>query len=151
MPILDMQRICNKNHMSDFLVTWHKYQTLHLPRTVNRPFSRNLGSALDKSWLNEAGWCTYASVKYANIGSDKGLLPDWHQTIIWTNNHLLPSGPSGIKAKVISFKTWKCLFKKIHLKMSSVTWQPFCPSLTVLRYTFYVQHTFPGNDIGNYS
>ena len=38
---------------------------------------------------------TYASVKYANIGSDNGLSPGQCQAITWTNAGLLLIEPFG--------------------------------------------------------
>ena len=35
--------------------------------------------------LIKVEWWLYASVHMAIIGSDNGLLPVWHQAIIWTN------------------------------------------------------------------
>ena len=37
----------------------------------------------------EAEWRIYLSVNWTSIGSDNGLSPDRHQTIIWTNAGLL--------------------------------------------------------------
>ena len=40
-------------------------------------------------WLIEAEWRIYALVNYAIIGSDNGLSPVWHQTIVWTSAGIL--------------------------------------------------------------
>ena len=37
----------------------------------------------------EAEWRIYASLTYANIGSDNGLSPGRRQAIIWTNAGIL--------------------------------------------------------------
>ena len=48
------------------------------------------------------------------------------QAIIWTNTGLWPTGSLGIHFIEICIKIQKIPFKKIHLKMSSAKWQPFC-------------------------
>ena len=63
------------------------------------------------------------------IGPDNGLSPGRRQTIIWTNAGILLIGPWGINfsENLISIHTFS--FKKIHLKMSSAKWRPFCLGL----------------------
>ena len=61
-----------------------------------------------------------------SIGSDNGLLPFRRQAIILTNAGFLSIGPfrtnfSGILIKIQDFS-----FTKMHLKISSAKWQPFC-------------------------
>ena len=53
-------------------------------------------------WDNECSVLTICSrvmhicvSKLTIIGSDKGLSPDWHQAIIWTNAGNLSIGPLG--------------------------------------------------------
>ena len=60
-----------------------------------------------------------------SIGSDNGLLPIWRQAIIWTNAALLSIGPSWTTFNEIWNKI-RNLSLKMHLKMSSVKWRPFC-------------------------
>ena len=43
----------------------------------------------DYNSLIEAEWSIYASVNEVITGLDNGLLPVWHQAIIWTNVGLL--------------------------------------------------------------
>ena len=66
------------------------------------------------------------------IGSDNGLLPGWRQAITWTNVGILLIGPleKYFSEMLIDIHTF--LFKKIHLKVSSGKWQPFCLCLNVL-------------------
>ena len=45
------------------------------------------------NWLTENMWRINASVKYAIIGSDNGLLPARRQAILWTSTGLLLIGP----------------------------------------------------------
>ena len=70
-------------------------------------------------------------------GSDNGLSPGRHQTIISTNAGILLIGPLGTNVDEIVFKTRKFSFKKINLNMSSVAWQLFCLGLNVLNEKWY--------------
>ena len=54
-----------------------------------------------------------------------GLLPVQRQAITWTNLDLLSIGPSGTNKIWIEIQNFS--FMKMHLKMSSAKWQPFCP------------------------
>ena len=60
------------------------------------------------------------------IGSDNGLSPGRRQAIIRTNVGILLTGPLGTNFPEILIKIDKFSFKKRHLKISSVKWQPFC-------------------------
>ena len=71
-------------------------------------------------------------IKVTVIGSDNGLSPDRHQAIIWTNAEKWLIGPLGTNFDEILIKIHTFSFKKIHLKMSSGKWRPFCLSLNVL-------------------
>ena len=66
------------------------------------------------------------------IGSDNGLAPGRHQAIIWTNAGILLIGPSETNFSEIIIEIHTFSFKKMHLKMSSGKWQPFCLGLNVL-------------------
>ena len=67
------------------------------------------------------------------IGSDNGLSPGRRQAIIWTNAGILLIGPLGTIVSEIWTEIYSFLFKKMHLKMSSGKWLPFCLGLNVLR------------------
>ena len=69
--------------------------------------------------------------KVTIIGSDNGLAPGRRQAIIWTNAGILLIGPSGTNFGEILIGIKKNSFKKMHLKMSSAKWRPFCPGLSV--------------------
>ena len=71
--------------------------------------------------------------KLTIIGSDNGLSPHRRQAIIWTNAGILLIGPLGTNFSEILFKIHAFSFKKIHWKMSSGKWWPFCLGLNVLR------------------
>ena len=64
------------------------------------------------------------------IGSDNGLSPDRHQAIIWTNDGIMLIGPLGINFSESLIKIHTFSFTKMHLKISSVKRQPFCPGET---------------------
>ena len=84
------------------------------------------------SLLILAKWLIYASVTYAIIGSDNGLLPGRHQPIIWTNAGILLIGPLGRNFSEMLFEIYTFSFEKVHLKMSSGKCRPFCLCLKVL-------------------
>ena len=69
------------------------------------------------------------------IGSDNGLSPSRRQAIIWTNAGILLIGPLGTNLSEILILTDTFSFKKMHLKVSSVKWRPFCLGLNVLMET----------------
>ena len=70
--------------------------------------------------------------KLAIIGSDNGLSPGRRQAIIWTNTGILLIGPLGTNCSEIIIEIYIFSFKKMHLKMSSGKWRPFCLGLIVL-------------------
>ena len=70
------------------------------------------------------------------IGSDNGLSPGRRQAIIWTNAGILFIRPLGTNFSEISIGIQTFSFKKMHLKVSSAKWRPFCLGLSVLN-VFY--------------
>ena len=66
------------------------------------------------------------------IGSDNGLSPGRRQAIIRTNAGILLIGPLGTNFNENLIGIHSFSFKKMHLKMSSGKWRPFCLSLNVL-------------------
>ena len=71
--------------------------------------------------------------KLTIIGSDNGMSPGRRQAIIWTNAGILLIGPPGTNFSEILIEIHTFSFKKMHLKMSSGKWRPFCLGLNVLR------------------
>ena len=67
--------------------------------------------------------------KLAIIGSDNGLSPGWRQAIMWTNAGILLIGLMGTNFSELLIKIYTFSFKKMHLKMSTGKWQPFCLGL----------------------
>ena len=82
----------------------------------------------------EAEWRIIDVGKLTIIGSDNGLSPGRRQTIIWTIAGILLIGPLGTNLSEILIEIDTFSFKKIHLKMSSAKWRPFCLGLDVLKY-----------------
>ena len=70
--------------------------------------------------------------KLTIISPDNGLSPGWRQAIIWINAGILLIGPLGTSFSEILFEVHTVSFKKIHLKMSSGEWRPFCLGHKVL-------------------
>ena len=60
------------------------------------------------------------------IGSDNGLSPGWRQAITWTNAGILLLGSLRTNFNEIFIEIHMISVKKIHLKMSSGKWRPFC-------------------------
>ena len=85
--------------------------------------------------LTHWGRVTHICVsKLTIIGSDNGLSPGRHQAIIWTNAGILLIRTLGTNfseilliCEILAFS-----FKKMHLKLSSAKWRPFCHSFNVL-------------------
>ena len=73
-----------------------------------------------------------ASVNKAIFGSDNDALPVRCQAIILTNAGLPLNGPLETNFSVIWMKIQQFSDNKMHLKMSSANWWPFCLSLNVL-------------------
>ena len=91
-------------------------------------------SALDRGKpLTHWGRVTHICVSYLTItGSDNGLSPGRRQAIIWTNAGTLLTRPLVTNFSEILIEIHTFSFKKMHLKMSSGKWQPFCIDLNVL-------------------
>ena len=73
--------------------------------------------------------------KVTIIGLDNGLSPGRRQAIIWTNAGLLLIRHLGTNFSEILIRIQIFSFKKMHMKMSSAKWRPFCLDLNVLNYT----------------
>ena len=83
--------------------------------------------------LTHWGRVTHICVgKLTIIGSDNGLSPARRQAITWTNAGILLIGPLGINFSEIWIGIQIFSFMKMHLKMSSAKWRPFCLCPNVL-------------------
>ena len=65
------------------------------------------------------------------IGSANGLSPGRRQAITWTNVGIVLIGPLGTNFSEMLIEIHTFSFKKIHFKMSSGKWRPFCLGLNV--------------------
>ena len=81
--------------------------------------------------------------KLNNIGSDNGLSPGRRQAIISTNDKKMLNRTLGANFSDILGEIHAISFKKMHLKMSSGKWRPFCLGLNVLNILSY--HVVHGN------
>ena len=128
---------CRKHHRQP----WTKHTTL---LDVFRPISpytpagkmaenRNNRFYVKISLLNHCGRATHICVsKLTIIGSDNGLSLERRQAITWTNAGILLIGPLGTNFSEIVIEIQTFSLKKMHLKMSSAKWRPFCLGLNVL-------------------
>ena len=88
--------------------------------------------------LTHWGWVTHICVsKLTIIGSHNGLSPGRRQAIIWTNAGILLIRPLGTNFNEMLIKIHTFSVKKMHLKMSSVKWWPFCHGLNVLTHQYH--------------
>ena len=71
--------------------------------------------------------------KLTIIGSDNGLSPGRRQAIIWTNAGILSIRILGTNFSEILSEIHAFSFKKMHLKMASAKWRPFCLGLNALK------------------
>ena len=88
--------------------------------------------------LTHWGRVTHICVsKLTIIDPDNGVSPGRRQAIIWTNAGILLMGPLGTKLNQILIEIHTFSFKKMHLKMSSAKWRPFClgPNVLIVRFT----------------
>ena len=69
----------------------------------------------------------------SSIGSDNGLAPARRQAIIWTNTGILLIGPMETNFSEILIEIYTFSFTKMHFKMLSGKYWPFCLGLNVLK------------------
>ena len=83
--------------------------------------------------LTHWGRVTHTCVgKLTIIGSDNGLSPGRRQAIIWTKAGILLIWSLGINFSEILITIETFSFKKMHLKILSAKWRPFCLGLNGL-------------------
>ena len=110
-------------HYKEYSVSWQVSWNIYV---ILQP----LNELCLTHWSRETHICV---CEHANIGSDNGLSPHRRQAIIWTNAGILSIGPLGTNFNEISIGIQTSSFKKMHFKMSSAKWRPFCLGLNVLR------------------
>ena len=89
---------------------------------------------LSLSLLTHWGRVTHICVsKITIIGSDNGLSPGRRQAIIWTNAGILLIEPLGTNFSAFLIEIYIFSAIKMHLKLSSAIWRPFCLGLNELK------------------
>ena len=119
-------------HVNGYWFVLVVIETIHSWHRVNLQWP---SGANGLSVLTHWGRVTHICVSELTIiGSDNGLSPGRCQAIIWTNAGIVLIGPWGTNFSEILIEILAFSFKKMHLKMSSGKWRPFCLGLNVLTY-----------------
>ena len=111
----------------------------HFYSVTKYPFQANcIRIALpQRNWcevpITRWGRVTHICVsKLTTIGSDNGLSPGRRPAIIWPNAGILFTGTLGTNFNKILIEIYIFSFKKMHFKLSSGNWWPFCLGLIAL-------------------
>ena len=130
----------------------HKWRVRAKWRTFvhneGRKFENLQIALINSAWLTQWGRVRHICVgKLTIIDSDNSLSPGRRQAIIWTNAGILLIRTPWTNFSEISSEIHTFSFKKIHSKMSSAKWRPFCLGLneliqsrrkvTTVQYTLY--------------
>ena len=94
-------------------------------------------------YLSSTHWGLVTHICVSNLSiicSDNGLMPGWHQAIIWTNAGILLIQTLASKFSEIIIEVHTFSFKKMHLKMLSGKCPAFCLGLQVLTLTIPGPH-----------
>ena len=95
------------------------------------------------SFLTHWGRVTQICVsKLTIIASDNGLSPGRRQAIIWNSAGILLIGRLGTHFSEILIEIITFAFKKMHLKVSSAKWRPFCLGLNMLKGNLHISPDF---------
>ena len=122
----------------------HTHIEHNLTGTDNRGWRKCVGLIIQA--LTHWGRVLHICVsKLIIIGSDNGLLPCWHQAIIWANAGILLISPLGTNSSEILIEMHTASFKKIHLKLASAKRRPFFPGLNELKNLAPWSATWPLN------
>ena len=112
------------------------YDVILLTDTLQRTIChRNPNEEVTLSMLSLTHWGRVTHIyvgKLTIIDSDNGLSPGRCQAIIWTSAEILLIGPLGTNSSQIVVGIQNISIKKIHLKVSSAKWRPFCLGFNVL-------------------
>ena len=134
-------RLCSANHRagywSNLPCDWSSTAWAYSEQEIeNGPWSFFLqnGCLLHLVALTHWGRVTHICIsKLTIIGSHNGLSPGRREAIIWTSVGILLIRPLGANFSEILIEIYTFSFRKMHLKMSSGKWQPFCLGLNVDR------------------
>ena len=105
-------------------------------KTSGHPCLENISMTCVYSFVSLTNWSRVTNIcvsRLTIIGSDNGLSPGRRQAIIWSNDGILLIGPLGTNFSEVSIEIYIFSFWKMHLKMLSGKWRPFCPGLNVLK------------------
>ena len=112
------------------IIAWLKFLSSD---DVTKAYVSTMRQNSSDQWLTHWGRVTHICVfNLTIIGSDNGLSPGRRQAITWTNVGILLIGPLATNFSEMFIEIHTFSFKKIHLKMSSGKWRPFCRGLNVL-------------------
>ena len=116
-------------------ITCLKFHPNHTGAYELTSFSVSGGVDTLSSWLILTHWGRVTHIwvgKLTIIDSDNGLSPGRRQAIIWTNAGILLIGPlrTNFSEILIGIQTFS--LRKMHLKILSAKWRPFCLGLNVL-------------------
>ena len=117
-------------------LSWHLQNFVAITVWQNGWEWSKLSIKFELQWKNHyithRGRVTHICVsKLTIISSDNGLSPGRRQAIIWTNAGILLIGPLRTNFSEISIEIYAVSIKKMHLKMTSWKWWPFCLGLNV--------------------
>ena len=134
-------RAIHPNHKSFPNLQWYdfaedRFSRFHNLKRVIDAILRHLGlvnQPCKNNVLTHWGRVTHICVgNLTIIGSDNGLSPGRRQAIIWTNAGILLIGPLETNFSEIWIAIETFSLRKMHLKMASGKWRPFCLGLNVL-------------------
>ena len=132
--LLGANELASERHMS--------IQLRNLKSYINPLLFIAAEPASEKCYLSHWGRVKHVCIrKLIIIGTDNGLSPGRRQAIIWTNAGILLIGPLGTNFGEILIEIYTFSFKKMHLKMSSAKWRPFCPILNVLKQCCFLDNS----------
>ena len=122
------------NYATSNTLEWHHMDVIVCQITGTWTTCSTVRSGCQNKVLTHWGRVTHICVDKLNIiGSDNGLSPGRRQAIIWTNVGILLIGSLRTHFSEISIGIQTFSLKKMHLKMSSAQWRPFCLGLNVLK------------------
>ena len=114
------------SHIVRDMINW-KYSFIN--------YLRNIHISRKDMAIHLTHWSRVTHICVGNltiIVSDNGLSPGRRQAINWTNVGILLIGPPGTNFSEMLLEIHTFSFQKIHLKMPSGKWRPFCLGLNVL-------------------
>ena len=131
-------------YFSSVAVSRQHMKNVGISKVENREYTVYLLYSRVLHWhaiLNHWGRVTHICVSdITNIGSDNGLSPGRRQAIIRTNAEILFKRPLRTNFSEMLIEIHIFPFTKIHLKMSSEKWRPFCIGLNELNHVWVQRH-----------